>query len=324
MQAMVDRGWHVHSCERAIWPSSAIPCGGVPRPDKPDQPRGIADGGAPRKELIDSCGVPVRSINDMTGLKEMDEIPPLPPEGASEGAPPELPPQSTFAYADQHRKVMEEMQFLRRWAQEWKPSHLDVARNSLILAQAAALMGGFVVGFVCDFWRYFHQFSYATWMLPFTMIMWGSMTTVETDKLNWILSKCMDMGVSAASGIAQRFADHVCDQFQAMMDDWEDTWWKTCTNEELLKWRQQRIELGKVTKKREDRLVHVLVYTDDPKIDCASNEHCIAALQIWRIVTRSWNVILASIDKCSIGAANKWCGMLHYSCFALAVMPMSK
>jgi hypothetical protein len=134
----------------------------------------------------------------------------------------------------------------------------------------------------------------------------------------------MDMGVSAASGIAQRFADHVCDQFQAMMDDWEDTWWKTCTNEELLKWRQQRIELGKVTKKREDRLVHVLVYTDDPKIDCASNEHCIAALQIWRIVTRSWNVILASIDKCSIGAANKWCGMLHYSCFALAVIPMSK
>jgi hypothetical protein len=220
VKAMIDRAWYKPSPRRAIWPSRSIPGGLVPRPDKPEQPRAIANGSAPHEELIDSCGVPVLSINALTGLREVYP-------GDEEVVA--LPKASLPAPSKQLQSKMRKQAAEMRWPQEVKPTHVEIANNTLILSQPAKYLDGSPVGFVCDFWRYFHQFPYAPWMWPSTMVMWGTLNNEATQKgdklppsITWIVSLCMDMGVSAASGIAQRFADHILDQFTILMDEWED------------------------------------------------------------------------------------------------------
>lgn len=214
----------------------------------------------------------------------------------------------------------------RRMPKEVKPSMLDMATNITVIGVVAAICGTAVFTFVSDFSKYFHQFPYAGWMAPHVMMLWGVLSMDEEfkDVLNYLWPLVMDMGVSPASGHAQRTGDFLVDVWMELMRIVEEHWWRRCKNKAALRWREHRRSLAEETGKVEDRLCFAAIYTDDPCFCTMGNYLTIEGLRMWKAVTSAANFWLASMDKNMLGLWVKWTGLLHYTAFGMTVVDVAK
>lgn len=108
------------------------------------------------------------------------------------------------------------------------------------------------------------------------------------------------------------------------MDEYEDNWWTHCKDEKMWEWRRVREKLGEVTGEREFRSYTAMVYTDDPCLAFCGLKHTREGLILWNDITSALNILMADPHKNQVSQSVKWCGMLFYSSFGVAMIPVSK
>ena len=142
IERLVDSKWHEILPSVPFLPMRLNPNGAVVRKLEQLRPRRVenasADGHRGGRPLVDSDGVPVRSLNEAVGIQAEA------PDGYDH----------ILGLTAEPCKALVE----RKWPKETKPAVLDKVHDLAVLRYAARIFDEDLVGFVVDFKDYFNNF----------------------------------------------------------------------------------------------------------------------------------------------------------------------
>jgi hypothetical protein len=320
LMKMADQGWYTVCEEDPYLFGRSLPQGGVVKVDNPLEPRRVAHGDAPTQDLWTTpCGEKVISNNKAVGMRDLVPLP--------GGRMVKYDALVMLTEADVQLMMQPTGGEHMCWPCEKKCSPKQLC-SSLAVLRARSVVPCVpepVYMVVSDFKKFFHQFRWCSWVVPFVGILWS--TVIDKHKpavMRWVQCLAVDMGVNISSNVAQRFSDLVLELFRTCMDEYEDNWWKHCKDEKMWEWRRVREKLGEVTGEREFRSYTAMVYTDDPCLAFCGLKHTREGLILWNDITSALNILMADPHKNQVSQSVKWCGMLFYSSFGVAMIPVSK
>ncbi len=290
IERLISCNWHEIFPNVPFLPLRLNPNGAVVRKLEQLRPRRVenasADGHRGAHPLVDSEGVPVRSLNDAVGIQsEMSAILERAPEECTEATEPET---------------------ARKWPKETKPAVLDKVHDLAVLRYAARVFNEDLVGFVVDFKDYFNNFPVNARYLWVNICHWRGILGIEGEDLGCFVSELrLGFGVSAASNVCQRFAHALAEIFRAAFDAEEEAILLSETNEIRREYLRQRRDLGP----KQCRLYEISIYTDDPFFACVGINRLVRALKLWHRITDDIRLELAVVAKRQCGAELSWLGV---------------
>ena len=273
---------------------TASPSGG--QSPGPLRPRLAADGGrGDRKDIFDSDGVQVRSINTMCGLSEMPQTASW--VGESENG---RDGNSDGESRDDHPK----------WPKEVNPRHSDMMVGLSVLLQTAGELGEPVFFFTCDASNFFNQMALAPsehWYC--TTLMYD----YKQDLLMLAQEYVMAFGLTPASNIAQRIAHLIVTIIRKNFDEEEELFMDSCTDAKACAWWAARQELSRATGHNEARWYVLEMYTDDPMGGgVVGVDRMVRFLTCWTRCTRRMRLLMAIASNRQLGCSVKWIGARYY------------
>ena len=276
-----------------FWPMRASPQGTTPRKYELNRDRRISDASAPEKELFDSDGVPVVSLN------------------VASAAP---------------RRVGEELLGIPK---EHKPTLRMVMRDVAILLCIAAATNEPVFLFTDDMADYFNQLRLAPedeWKsVVVTLAQEGDPGyDARRPSLVYVNERVLGFGTLRSSNYAQRHTNLLMEvhQRRALADDRRISYGHRSSR--LRRLLARRRALGERTGQPEDRRFTNHCYTDDCIFAVIGEEGTISALRTWRSICRELNLLMAIPKKREIGTMVIWLGILIFSMLGVAVVTTEK
>jgi hypothetical protein len=304
---LAEDGDLLPSLRPAFSPAQLLPIGaatkGDPSPSGKVSVRRIADGGGPRKETLDSDGVPVVSINMLTDL-----------HGKLADGSPKYPP-------------------------EVKPSARDIKRDAAFLLYAAEILG--VFAYSDDFRRFFHQFQVNArdeWRLNTLMLSASAVDLAERDDplppdidaaLLIYGNNALDMGLAVSSGIAQRFSTAVVRIVQHLGDSEEREIWDAAIRDPSTPPAHRKFYLirrGMTARfnRNCERLTSAMIYTDDLAALACGIDRLVRFLILWTRVVDALKIRMAAAHKRVISQTARFIGFGLAVALGFAYIPAGK
>lgn len=327
---LAARGWYSFWDDFPFLPCRLSPQGSTPRKLEPDRHRRTTDGGAPRRALVDTAGVPVIPLNVAVGLH--DEV-----ADAAAGWHDVPRPAAAAPSAAAERMIAAGLTPTlprappRKWPREAKPTVGGKMHDNAILLDAAAVFGEPILTLTDDVADFFNHLGVATAELPNVCLLWlrpdgegvaaGGHVVVSESRLGF--------GLSPSSNIAQRlsttvvqiasrcFDDEELPRFEAMLAD-------PLTPPAVRSWIEQRRALAVTTRRPQLRLFSGDCFTDDTNFSIVGVDRTVRFLSVWHRVTTSLGLLMAIPEKRQIGQSALWLGCDFVVCAGVLAVPPAK
>ena len=289
----------------AYVPINLVPPGAAAK--KGGDLRRIGDAGNPRQlpVPVDSSGVPVRSINERSDI-----------HGTWPNGDPKYPP-------------------------EVKPSPRDAKRDAAILRLAGSILGEQVYAYSDDFRRFFHQFhvlsrdshllnaAFLTRQAAEAAAAGAPAETVPARSLIYYHDNSLSMGLAVSSGYAQRFSTPVAQIVLRALDDEE----KRIVDVALAcpqtptahrNFYRARRTMGRKLGINGDRLVSLMIYTDDSIAMACGADRLVRTLVHWTRTVDALDLDMAASHKRVISQTATFIGFGLAFCLGFAYIPAAK
>ena len=200
---------------------------------------------------------------------------------------------------------------------EVKPTNGDVAKAMAVLRYAADLFGEDLIVLSDDFKCYFNQFRThpSEW---FKAAFFWLEVTLGTPVPVWIVEYVLGFGLTASSGIAQRFS-HALLWILARRFDAEEA-----ANPELDPARAQYLKERAALGDFQAALFVLLCYTDDVIFIIVGVARAMRLLEAWGKLIAEVNLLMAGEGKRQLGSCVKWNGVFHNAFLCNQVIPEDK
>jgi hypothetical protein len=317
--------WYTHHATFPFWPLYSLGEGCVPRKYE-DRWRRCEEGGGPRKETFDGCGLKALSINEASKTWHMPEH--FHFDMRAEWA--------VFLAANGLPATQEAIDALpgnrgTKWERQQMPDIGMVMRNLVVLKRAAWLMGEPVYILGDDAKDYFNhllnaaeeRFKVNTVFLNEGDVAMPEFST-EGGSVTFISQKRMGFGLHPNSMIAQEFSEALNHIFRRKADAQEDPLTEADPRPSVQRWLAERRKVEAETGAHERRLYFILMYCDDNIIAVVGVKRALRLIRLWRELTTSAGLIMAIATKRSLGVWGLWVGALIFAGAGLVALPKQK
>ena len=320
-----DLQWYTHHADFPFWPMYSLGEGCVPRKYE-DRWRRCEEGGGPRKETLDGCGLRALSLNEASKSWHMpqhylnDDRDEWHAFLKAHGLP---PTQEAIDALARNRGT--------KWEKQHMPDIGMVMRNLIVLKRAAFLMGEPVYVLGDDAKDYFNHLLNAAeerHKVNTIFLNEGDVAlpehSTEAGSLTFISQKRMGFGLHPNSMIAQEFSEALNHIFRRKADAIEDPIAAADPRPSVQRWLEERIKVEAKTGAHERRLYFILMYCDDNIIAVVGVRRAMRLIALWRELTTDAGMIMAIAAKRSLGVWCLWVGALVFAGAGLIVLPKQK
>ena len=272
--------------------------GATARKLEPDRWRSTTEGGAPRNLLLDTEGVPVRSINERSReYPHPAEEKPTPAQGAQDIAVLDSGSAAAMRACTDHAS-----------ATERPPGELLVF---------------IATDDVADYFMHLATRPELWWYSAYVVL--AKLGDPDLDvgtRLRFVVEYSLSFGIVCSSGYAQRFSTLILAlvevELQALLEEeWPDWRQDACFRD----WLDQReLHLGLP----HARLHSTKMYTDDAALAASSAEMFVLLLRAWHRATTKLNLRMAIAAKRFLGTSAMWLGVGFVAAVGILFIPKSK
>ena len=284
LERLSGKGWYNLFPSLPFVPLRLCPQGSTPRKYE-DRWRRTTDGGAPRRDLLDSEGRDVTSLNN--AANEDPRPDPL--------APP-------------------------KWPKEAKPSMADAMHDTAILRSAADAAGEPVFCVTDDFADFFNQLALRPSELWKACLITIPFDPQRNTAAVFVSEQVLGFGLSPASNIAQRWAYAIMHLLTVKMDE-SEALFPPKPGSPLQKWSSER---AKLLGPSQGKFYFTHMYTDDPIMVVIGVDRMVRLLAAWHWLTTSMNAITAVAKKRNLGCSAKWLGSQICTTLGASYIPPDK
>ena len=276
-----------------FWPVRCSPQGTTPRKYEVGRDRRTSECGAPRKELFDSEGRRVYSLNEQSAR-------PREHEGVYYPIP-----------------------------KEHKPTLQRVMRDLCILLHLAYLSGELVYLFADDFADYFNQLTLAEeelWKSVVVTLAEPGDPGYRPEEPTLVYASELGLGFGSirSSNYAQRHSNLLAEVVFRRALPGNRQILAGSRRREVHQWLERRKQLGMRTGRVEDRGFTFWIYTDDQLAGCVGLDATVHLLGVWTDVVTEAGLWMAIAKKRQIGTCVVWLGILLFSTLGIAVVTADK
>jgi len=300
------RGWSQGQSTPCFIPGVFVSCGTAERKLEPDRPRFTMNYSAPEKEIFDTAGEPVKSINARINLKGTHRE----PWGSTLVDPDEIPPTGLLP-----RRY--------RFPREIKPTTVHVMHDGAVLLAAAKYFDLPLLRAQDDYKSFFWQFRMRSCDWNRQQFFW----VYEDGTVEYRVSFVTAMGASHASNNCQD-GSHTMDRQVMDVFDAQEAYLFCLhyeSNAKLRYWLAIRNKVSIITKSNQARLYQICTFSDDPQIQAVGADRLVRLLKCFReVVCKKAGFIMASALKAEIGTSTTWIGHVHDSLSGMLILKQHK
>lgn len=317
--------WYTHHATFPFWPMYSLGEGAVPRKLE-DRWRRCEEGGGPRQETFDSCGLRAWSINEASKSWHM-------PQHYHQDERAEWRDFLQSRGLPASQEAVDALAFNRgtKWERQAMPDLSMVMRNLIVLKRVAYLLGEPVYVFGDDVKDYFNHLLNAAeeqWKVNTIFLNDGDVelptVTAPGGSLTFIAQRRMGFGLHPNSMIAQEHSEAFNFIFRKEADAQEDPILEADPRPSAQRWLEVRRRVEARTGAHERRLYFILMYCDDNIVAVVGAARALRLLRLWKRLTQEAGLIMAIAAKRTLGVWALWVGAVIMAGAGLVAVPKQK